>query len=254
MLETPRLRDSIEQLYAAFAHYPLRENTERCCGSPDLDPQPERRLHVKSLRDLSHDDLWEFASSALYTWGNEGDFKHFLPRLFELVVHAEDEGVAFEDPQAIFHKLTYADWNRWPVQEKSAVVAYFEELWDIAINTAPDYQAWDGVYGWIEAISQAEPDITHYLEHWMGAVSAAAHHNLARMIMQEELLSKPMPGLGTYWSDAKEQLMQLVAWVRRPQAQEKLQRAIEQWKGCEFSTELVEANRLLQELKAALPE
>jgi hypothetical protein len=63
-----------------------------------------------------------------------------------------------------------------------------------------------------------------------------------------------MPGLGTYWSDAKEQLMQLVAWVRRPQAQEKLQRAIEQWKGCEFSTELVEANRLLQELKAALPE
>lgn len=45
---------------------------------------------------------------AVYTWGTADDFKHFLPRLFELLVTDSD---AFVDTAAVFAKLNYESWS-----------------------------------------------------------------------------------------------------------------------------------------------
>ena len=105
MLQTPELTAAIENSYRTFAVYPLRTDTGpcSCCHSP----QDNHRLCAKPLRMLGPKDLRTYAYDALYTWGDEVDFKHFLPRIMELLAQANGDGPAFVDPESVFHKLSY---------------------------------------------------------------------------------------------------------------------------------------------------
>ena len=94
MQETSELRTVIESLYEIFATYPLRADTNACaCCHSAYDAQ---RLHMKPLRKLNADDWRQYAGDALFVWGEVDDFKHFLPRIFELEVA---HGDSFVDPQ-----------------------------------------------------------------------------------------------------------------------------------------------------------
>jgi hypothetical protein len=103
------LQATIEGLYAVFASYPLRPQVVGCpcCVSAE----DEARLHSKPLRELEIADLEKYASHALLTWGDEDDFRHFLPRLFEL---ADLEHLSSSDLHIIFGKLRHAGWRAWP--------------------------------------------------------------------------------------------------------------------------------------------
>jgi hypothetical protein len=77
--EETALRQSIEGLYKAFASYPLAEVIEGCpCCTTESQ---QTQIHAKPLRELSIDNLDDFARKALTTWGSADDLKHFLPRL-----------------------------------------------------------------------------------------------------------------------------------------------------------------------------
>ncbi len=94
MQETSELRTVIESLYEIFVTYPLRADTSACaCCHSAYD---EQRLHTKPFRKLNADDLRQYAGDALFVWGEVDDFKHFLPRIFELEVA---HGDSFVDPQ-----------------------------------------------------------------------------------------------------------------------------------------------------------
>lgn len=41
-------------------------------------------LHSKKLRELENKEICGYAFSAITTWGDLNDFKHYLPRIFEL--------------------------------------------------------------------------------------------------------------------------------------------------------------------------
>ncbi len=87
--EETAFKESVERLYQVFAKYPLREDTGMCpCCH---DPEDRKRLHAKPLRELSPEDLEPYTWSALLTWGDVEDFKHFLPRLFETISDCEAE-------------------------------------------------------------------------------------------------------------------------------------------------------------------
>ena len=62
------------------------------------------------------------------TWGTEEDFKHFLPRLLELVT-AEESITDVVDSEVLLGKLAYADWTHWPSEEQKAVNDYLNALW-----------------------------------------------------------------------------------------------------------------------------
>ena len=134
----------IENLYQVFAKYRLRPGMVGCpCCVTESDIE---RLYKKKLRELDAEDLGKYSLKAVTTWGDEYDFKHFLPRILELW----DDCVSHD---MLFMKLQYLHWETWPPQEKDAIVVYFESilksLWhefsqlpDATLGEESSFEAW----------------------------------------------------------------------------------------------------------------
>jgi len=119
------LSEAIEDLYVTFAPYPLAPRIEGypCCVSP----ADETRLRSRPLRELTVEDLSRYADHALLTWGTEADFKHSLPRVFELVSSKRGRLLGAE---SVFGRLEYAHYQQWSEREKLAVNRYAQTLWE----------------------------------------------------------------------------------------------------------------------------
>lgn len=134
---TEPLRAAIEQLYRVFARYPLNPNMD---GSPihaDL-AKWNAQLAAKLLRELTEDDLVIFYFKVLTTWGEEKDFKHFLPRILELLTTFPmgwEEWVALD-------KLNYGHWSTWPETEQQAICDYLWAFWEYILTTADTLADW----------------------------------------------------------------------------------------------------------------
>ena len=129
-----------ENLYQVFAKYRLRPGMvgcPHCVSESDI-----QRLYKKKLKELTAEDLEKYTFKAVTTWGDEYDFKHFLPRILELWNDFGD----FKDMVLI--KLQSLHWETWEKQEKEAIVAYFEytleSLWH-EFSQLPDSTLTEGV-------------------------------------------------------------------------------------------------------------
>jgi hypothetical protein len=208
MEQTPELRAAIEGLYAAFAEYPLRDNTNACsCCHTDQD---EQRLHTKSLHSLSVEDLRKYADDALLVWGDETDFKHFLPRIFELEVACGDGLV---DPQVALSKLAHAQWRDWPQPEQRSVELFLRLLWDCVINVEPHDLAGMEIDDWLCGIAQAESGLSVYLANWLSAEGKNPRLNLAAFIADTDF-ANPNSHADGYWGPRAELFEEVGAWVR----------------------------------------
>jgi len=168
MVQAPELVEAIENMYRVFESYRVSADTQPCpcCHSSEDD----QRLRSKVLRKLGPKDLYSYATDALYTWGDERDFKHFMPRIFELLIQDSAE---FVDPQSVFSKLLYvspssSSWRTWPIQEQTAISDYSRAVWDAVLASDPDDLS-NGVYDWLCTFAQAEGDLSHYLDRWLKA-------------------------------------------------------------------------------------
>ncbi|KUG09713.1 hypothetical protein [Solirubrum puertoriconensis] len=86
--------------------------------------QWNQQLAATALRELSEEDLRIFHFKVMTTWGDVNDFKHFLPRIFELLAQFS---LGFEEWIAL-DKLNYGKWHTWPQQEQAAVAEYLLAL------------------------------------------------------------------------------------------------------------------------------
>ncbi|MGB9204554.1 MAG: hypothetical protein WCB94_11370 [Terriglobales bacterium] len=246
MRQTAELREAIENLYRAFEGYRLNPDTGPCpCCHSSEDNQ---RLRSKLLRNLGPNDLFSYSMDALYTWGSESDFKHFLPRIFELLTLVETTESSFVDPESAFGKLTYescgsTSWRTWPTAEQQVISNYAVAVWNAVLDSDPD-ELTDSPYDWLCAFAQAESDLSHYLDQWMASSSVNAHRNLARMIVWDGVPNATRPN-GGYWASRREQWQQLVDWLRRPEVKQKLASGLEKWSDSPFGGELLEAAVLL---------
>lgn len=208
MEETTELRLTIENLYATFASYPLRDDTNACpcCHSPE----DEKRLHRTSLRKLNAGDLREYTTDALFVWGSEADFKHFLPRIFEL---AAAHGEEFVDPEVVFNKLRHGDWEHWPDVEQRAVEQFFHALWRCILDGQPhEYYGWQ-IEGWLCGISKAVSDLSPYLKTWIEMETENSRLNLAGFIADTDF-ANPNSHATAYWEDSAEMFAEVGNWVR----------------------------------------
>jgi hypothetical protein len=126
------LKVAVDNLYVTFEPYPLHPDTGpcSCCHNP-ID---EQKLHGKPLRNLTIKDLEKYAFDALLTWGDVKDFKHFLPRIFELAVLHHDTDT-FVDPEVICGKLRYGDWRSWPEPEQQSIDNFLQILWSSLLKS-----------------------------------------------------------------------------------------------------------------------
>jgi hypothetical protein len=114
------LQDSIENLYSVFSSFRLRDRIEACnhChGSKD-----DQLIRSKPLRSLGVDELHHYIWDAMTTWGDDYDFRHFLPRILELYALDERLTSQFVDEPIVLGKLRYGKWLMWPEAEEDVRV------------------------------------------------------------------------------------------------------------------------------------
>ena len=170
------LNQAIENLYQTFASYPLNKYMDACPCC--IDKHDRNNLKSSPLRELI--DLNRYSDKAMTTWGNEDDFKHFLPRIFELVM--SHEGIGCTNLETIFGKLSYGHWDRWPITEQETIRDYFRTGWSHLLEEVDPKNSPDK---WLCSIGIVGENLQPYLEYWVNACSVIAYKHLADFLEGE---------------------------------------------------------------------
>lgn len=124
------LEPALQRLYDVFGKYPLKTIHACTCGC--LPEDRVATLQTKPMQQLLAGDLGSYCNSAIWTWGDAADFKHFLPRILEMLCALRHE----TDIASVLGKLEVAGWSDWEPEEQSAVREYLHAWWR-EINTGP---------------------------------------------------------------------------------------------------------------------
>jgi len=128
-----KLDEIIDQLYNVFGEYrteaaQLRDSSCPCCVTDE-----EINIIIKKpLKNLSSEDLGHFIRSAISTFGSINHYKHFLPRILELMTLESSTDII--DDFTCFEKLNYAEWETWSENEIQIIEEFFTELWKTIIH------------------------------------------------------------------------------------------------------------------------
>jgi hypothetical protein len=195
------LRDAINGLYQTFSRYTLPPHVDDCphCVS-DSD---HAFLYAEALLDLTADQLARYTFKAMTTWSDEDDFRHFLPRIFELIVAYEDSRI---DPEVIFGKLAYGHWEAWEFSERQSIISFFEAFWCNVLDHFP--HRFFSAEGCLCCLAQAAENLSSYLARWHIARSLAHAKHFASFI-QYDLARR---------STIRELRIEGEFWARRPAA------------------------------------
>jgi hypothetical protein len=146
------------RLATVFANYLLRGNADGCpCCVSATD-------HA----ELQSGNLRRYAFKAMTTWGDEANFKHFLPAMLSALTPDSDyypstiHGGAC-DLQCFAGKLAYAQWQAWPAEEQQAVLACLRAWWLVCLallqQVFAEFLAGNSADGWGNSVGPAYQDL-----------------------------------------------------------------------------------------------
>lgn len=179
------LRDQVREIYAVFRGYKLqRYIAPDPCFPGFCDDRPLRAGPLDRLPPAAF-DMYQW--KAVTTWGSVDDFKHFLPRLLEIIALVEPHGSLRQvEPWLIFSRMNYAEWYQWRAREREVLDGYFDALWSalLARPLASATTDWtDETLGdWLSHFANAHDDLSRFREVWQceaarptDGLMAAAH-------------------------------------------------------------------------------
>jgi hypothetical protein len=179
---TGALREAFERTYRAFAGFASPRYLET---SPHRDADEIlRTLTSKPLRALTDEDLGPYSGWAMTTVGSADDYRHFLPRIFELASNDQTH-LGFQAP-IIASKLKYGGWTDWPVEQQAAVRDIFEAIFQWAIELHPNLD--QSAPGWLCGSARLDLPVERLLAAWRGSSSPEAALQFAEFVMKEERL------------------------------------------------------------------
>ncbi|MGD1847982.1 MAG: hypothetical protein ACFB10_21525 [Salibacteraceae bacterium] len=162
---TKELSAATKELYQAFEKYPFRLTT----GSPlTVSEKDKAILHSKPLRLLGDEELSRYAFKAMTTWGELNDFKHYLPRIFELAATRELGVATF----VVLGKLDHGEWKTWEPVEQETITNFLKAWWSYDINCAPYFDAENFV-----EIHKKTNDLDGMLQQWDLHVASQGFRN-----------------------------------------------------------------------------
>ena len=232
---TSELRDAVDGLYAAFARYarlpppPFQETNDQS-GWADV-------LGAKPLRQLTPTDLERLARKAMTTWGTADDFRHYLPRLFDLAAAPAVQSTVYPgcdtlwlgnyigdtEFEVLFGKLDYGHWRTWPAAEQAAVTVYLRSLWRDVCQTDPSPF---NVGSCLCAIAQAADDLSPYLADWRPDRSRGEAMRFAAFLDDALTWDEWRRVLtGAWWRGRGEQRRQAAEWLLSGDRAAELERA-----------------------------
>lgn len=213
-----QLEKAIAILYETFAIYSLRPHIEGCpCCVTEND---HKLISHKRLNLLTSSELNNFAFSSMTTWGTALDFKHFLPRLLELI--AFDSRRFYWSETVIGSKLNYAKYDEWQVEEKAAIERYLICLWNYILDNYPSHSIEPSEF--IDSVAKIFKDLTPLLDIWQNHPSINSWLHLSRFIKNEINFNSPQLKLQII-DLSPQQTEQLFTWLLKPSIIEKLERA-----------------------------
>ncbi|TRZ41619.1 hypothetical protein [Robertkochia solimangrovi] len=203
---TSRLAESIQSLYKIFEKYHPNSNMS---GSSNYDALKlwNEELFSKPLAKLNDDDLSRYAGKAITTWGEPNDYKHFLPRIFELTA-------IYRTPYEIwisFDKLERAGWLSWPQEEQGVICEFMLSLWENLINDESEAAAWV-FQDYFSALANFYPEFDDLLEIWSRSVSKSAISYLANLVINEQTKLFDRQKISGF-HDKTENAEHLISWL-----------------------------------------
>ncbi len=176
---TDKLKISIEKLYETFAKY---QGLSKLEGSPlygDLNNW-NKQLRSKKLRELTDEDLSRFAGKVILTWGDENDYRFYLPRILELTAELKTPYQIW----TIYSRLEDANWKTWDIEEQVKINDFTLELWNNLLNDNSDKAEWN-FRDYFHAISYYYPDFSEILKVWETNNSFASIKHLTNYVFEE---------------------------------------------------------------------
>jgi hypothetical protein len=251
------LLEAIENLYDVFQSYPLRPHVEGCTHC--VHPEDHMRLSAKPLRKLTSDDLGRYMFKAMTTWGDNRDFRHFLPRIMELVAQEDDLWIAV-DKEIVFSKLTYGKWSTWPEREQEAIRAYFVALFNYILDrplSESELISTENLDLFLCAIGQAVDDLQLFLSRMSAAITEPSLYcvgsfvdaNLPYLINKNRLFN-------VYWRDREPQMQQVIRWMLSEEHETLINNALMVYKAHEAYTVFETVSQYLEiirQLRASQP-
>lgn len=198
---TEELEIAIQNLYNTFSIYPCNSTMEGCpCCVSDSDKE---KIHSKQLRDLDEDDLSRYAFKAMTTWGDINDFKHYLPRIFEILATND----VIINISVVLRKLEYGEWQEWSDGEKRAITNFIWAWWTNATKNKSyfDTQAFIEIY-------QLTRDIEQLLKRWTISMEDNSFSNFVDLMY---IYYKDLTGKRTQFREMDEaSIEKLIKWVK----------------------------------------
>ncbi len=228
--------DAIRRLYEVFARYVARRNMPRW----GMTQEEIDHLCVTPLTDLTPGNLAEYVVHAVTTVGEAADFKHFLPRVLELLYWGQET----TDPEVLIGKLSYSDWHQWPDAEQEAVHEFLLAWWKHILSrdpTALEFRV--TIDSCLSAIGLAEDDLAPFLDYWRSRDDANPLRHLAAMVDTNYDALMRHGRLGNSWlRERRKQMGQIQKWLLSPQTGEALERAFFAHSDAPFAQELSQAH------------
>lgn len=242
---TERLAHSIERLYETFEKYRSNSNME---GSPvygDLD-QWNKELFGLPLRELSDDDLSRYTGKAISTWGEANDYKHFLPRIFELTAE-------YRTPYEIwiaFDKLTLAEWTSWTENEQKVIHEFMIALWENIVNDDSEKAKWE-FQDYFSAIAHFHPNFVDLLDVWSKSESKAAIKHLSTFLIEEQTSIFDKKKLSNF-KDNPKIVEEFIAWIFSDQVLEHVQDKFFEFENEPFADNISWAEQIITQRKKSM--
>lgn len=234
---SPEVAAAVEDAYRVFARYDLRGGVNVCRCNVCVAPEVERELNTVPLREMSSSLLAEYTNSA-HGWDGktENDFRHYLPRYFELI--AAGDPPTNLDEETCLQRLRDADYSRnWGPAEAGAVDRFLVALLRERLVTpfAIDRMGCTGYDDEAETVlcmaAYAGADPSPLLAAWDemawredGGRLATLH--LANVIAAADWRLRQLRD--TWWLDcehAEQAMHQVIGWLLRWETWERLEQA-----------------------------
>ena len=234
-----KLKISIDNLYTIFARY---GGNSRMDGSPNYGDKVNewnRNLYSKPLKELSDKDLSRFTGKSMTTWGEVDDYKHFLPRIFELTA-------LYKTPYEIwiaFSKLEFGNWRNWLPEEQAAINDYMISLFENLLNDDSELAELNFV-DYFTSISNFYLGSVSLIELWDKIETKASFKHLSLLIIEhyKSVFSKGRIKGFDYTSKNIEELKK---WLLRKTTIEKFEKAFFLYEKEDFAEEISWAEQLL---------
>lgn len=213
-MERQTLQDTVDHLYATFDRY---KPGGRVMGCPCCVAEGDiEQLHGRPLRDVEVSALQQYLPKAMTTWGTEGDFMYFVPRLLEWF--ATSPSGDSPDRYYLALKLKASGWATWAVEERTAVEDFLGALWRYVLDHYAPYPEGHWIGGVLEVIA-ALTDVGPYLDEWNRNESVSALRHLASFIYSSLRVQTD----GTVLVRPNPNAAQIAAWILNGRTLERLE-------------------------------